>query len=74
MGANYAFYMKTIETHARTFLALSILAIGRVSREPKAKIAEAKIGYITCDCPMAHGTNTTYLDIAKNAANKIERC
>ena len=30
MGANYAFYVKTIETHARTFLALNILAIGRV--------------------------------------------
>ena len=32
MGADYAFYVKTIETHARTFLALNILAIGRVSR------------------------------------------
>ena len=31
MGANYAFYVKTIETHACAFLALNILAIGRVS-------------------------------------------
>ena len=30
MGADYSFYVKTIETHARTFLALNILAIGRV--------------------------------------------
>ena len=33
MGADYSFYMKTIETHARTFLALNILATGRVSGE-----------------------------------------
>ena len=30
MGADYFFYVKTIETHARAFLALNILAIGRV--------------------------------------------
>ena len=30
MGADYSFYVKTIETHARGFLALNILAIGRV--------------------------------------------
>ena len=30
MGADHSFYVKTIETHARTFLALNILAIGRV--------------------------------------------
>ena len=30
MGADYSFYVKTIETHAQTFLALNILAIGRV--------------------------------------------
>ena len=30
MGANYSFYVKSIETHARAFLALNILAIGRV--------------------------------------------
>jgi hypothetical protein len=30
MGANCSFYVKTIETHARTFLTLNILAIGRV--------------------------------------------
>ena len=32
MGADYAFYVKTIETHVRAFLALNILAIGRVRR------------------------------------------
>ena len=32
VGANYSFYVKTIETHERAFLALNILAIGRVSR------------------------------------------
>ena len=30
MGADYSFYVKTIETHVRAFLALNILAIGRV--------------------------------------------
>ena len=31
MGANYSFYVKTIETHARTFLPLNISAIGTVN-------------------------------------------
>ena len=30
MGADYSFYVKTIETHARAFLTLNILPIGRV--------------------------------------------
>ena len=30
MGANYSFYVKTTETYAGKFLALNILAIGRV--------------------------------------------
>ena len=30
MDADYSFYVKNIETHERTFLALNILAIGRV--------------------------------------------
>ena len=30
MGADYSFYVKSIEPHARAFLALNILAIGRV--------------------------------------------
>jgi hypothetical protein len=30
MGAEYLFYMKLIETHARAFLALIILPIGTV--------------------------------------------
>ena len=32
MGADYSFYVKTIETHAGAFLTLNILAIGRVGR------------------------------------------
>ena len=32
MGADYSFYVKTIETHARALLALNILAIGRVQQ------------------------------------------
>ena len=31
MGAEYLFYIKSIETHARAFLALIILGIGTVS-------------------------------------------
>ena len=30
MGAEYLFYMKSIETHARAFLALIILGLGTV--------------------------------------------
>ena len=30
MSADYSFYVKTIEIHARAFLTLNILAIGRV--------------------------------------------
>jgi hypothetical protein len=30
MGADYAFFVKTIETHEHAFLALNILGIGRV--------------------------------------------
>ena len=30
MGADYSFYVKTIETYARAFLTLNILAIDRV--------------------------------------------
>jgi hypothetical protein len=30
MGAHYSFYVKTIETCARAFLTLNILALGRV--------------------------------------------
>ena len=33
MGAEYLFYMKSIETHARAFLALIILSIGTVSNK-----------------------------------------
>ena len=36
MGAEYLFYMKSIETHARAFLALIILPIGTVSTENHA--------------------------------------
>ena len=32
MGAEYLFYMKSIETHARAFWALIILPIGTVIR------------------------------------------
>ena len=31
MGADYSFYVKNIETHARAFLTLNVLAIGRVT-------------------------------------------
>ena len=33
MGADYTFYVKTIETHTRAFLTLNILAIGRVAAD-----------------------------------------
>ena len=35
MGAEYLFYMKSIETHARAFLALIILGIGTVQHYMK---------------------------------------
>ena len=37
MGAKYLFYMKSIETHARAFLALIILGIGTVKGECAVK-------------------------------------
>ena len=42
MGSDYSFYVKTIETHAHAFLALNILAIGRVT---------------TKVCPIENNTN-----------------
>ena len=33
MGADYTFYVKTIENHARTFLPLNISAVGSVLDE-----------------------------------------
>ena len=33
MGADYTFYVKTIETHARTFLPLNISQIGTVDSQ-----------------------------------------
>ena len=46
MGANYTFYVKTIDTHACAFLTLNILAIGRVKSiryiELKAEIEATK--------------------------------
>jgi hypothetical protein len=53
MGADYSFYVKTIEPHARAFLALNILAIGRVveiislhSALLATKISELQLHYI----------------------------
>ena len=34
MGADYTFYVKILETHARAFLTFNILAIGRVQCQP----------------------------------------
>ena len=42
MGANYSFYVKTIETHALAFLALNILAIGRVTTQGKQECSFIK--------------------------------
>ena len=37
MRADYSFYVKTIEIHARAFLTLNILAIGGVQLEFQIK-------------------------------------
>jgi hypothetical protein len=39
MGADYSFYWKIIETHARAFLALNILAIGRVCQTTRPHLS-----------------------------------
>ena len=39
------------------------------SREAKAEVAEANIGNITGDCPMAPGANTTDMNIGNIAAD-----
>ena len=55
MGAEYLFYMKSIETHARAFLALIILGIGTVWRTslylnlfhwPMGKILVMVMGFV----------------------------
>ena len=38
MGSDYSFYVKTIETHARAFLTLNILALGRVEIQKQSVI------------------------------------
>ena len=38
MGADYSFYVETIEIHARAFLTLTILAIGRMHSMYKGKL------------------------------------
>ena len=43
MGAEYLFYMKSIETHARAFLALIILGIGTVYMYISARLFKNKI-------------------------------
>ena len=44
MSADYAFYVKTIETYVRAFLALNILAIGRVATHLCSKIISTLCG------------------------------
>ena len=45
MGADSLFQVKTIETHARAFLTLNILAIGRVCTSlPKLMDLETSLG------------------------------
>ena len=46
MGVNYSFYVKTIENHAREFLTLNILAIGRV---PLNKLPWSHLWFVTTD-------------------------
>ena len=48
MGAEYLFYMKSIETHARAFLALIILPIGTVMAIEKKQILGAVLE-LPCD-------------------------
>ena len=43
MGADYLFYVKIIEAHARAFLALIILAIGRVKGDRNSVKIQANI-------------------------------
>ena len=46
MGAEYLFYMKSIETHARAFLALIILGIGTVITLLKSWIVDFLIFFV----------------------------
>ena len=38
MGADYSFYVEIIDTHARAFLTLNILAIVRVEANPPSTL------------------------------------
>ena len=46
MGAEYLFYMKSIETHVRAFLALIILGIGTVITLLKSWIVDFLIFFV----------------------------
>mgnify|MGYP007022866535 CR=1 FL=1 len=53
MGAKYLFCMKSIETHARAYLALIILGIGTVGGFQGLSLSYITIGPITLElfCP-----------------------
>ena len=65
MGADYSFYVKIIETHACTFLALNILAIGRVSHifEP---IRMSVVCFDEQNQPNNKYVNKTHFDWSEN--------
>ena len=52
MGADFSFYVKTIETHARAFLTLNILAIGMVYTVTWPHSQIFKFDYLIIGIPM----------------------
>ena len=46
MGANYSFYVKTIETHARAFFKVIIFSIGTVRSQPQNLTLVQELLYI----------------------------
>ena len=69
MGAKYSFYMKSIETNARAFLALIILGIGTVLGErvfgenfPPCSGAEIRSSGIKLSCGGSGGHQFSQID------------
>ena len=71
MGADYSFYVKTIETHAWAFLTLNILAIGRVYWILWTKLVYEQNWSKLYFCALSlysilHGSNALFCKAGKN--------
>ena len=70
MNADYSFYVKTIETYARKFLTLDILAIGRVMCS-----SQKLLNGIYCPCtPVSTSANALLTGYKQRFDNQSRSC